>query len=209
MRQALGQRRSFRAPRRERGVALFVALIAMLLLSLAGIALMRSVDTNMGIAGNLGFRQSSIAPVNQAIEDTINVVFKAKTLPSQTADHTNFNYYAEIQPGESKTGVPAILTGSYGAAAAAYTGAGFPAPYVDAVSGAELRWVIERVCNFPAVTQPEIIGHCDILPPKVAQAGTDNKQKKIPLPPIPVFRVTVRADIPNTNAVSYAQAFLK
>jgi hypothetical protein len=51
-------------PRRQRGIVLFVALIAMLLLSLAGIALMRSVDTSLGVAGNLGFRHASIAPVN-------------------------------------------------------------------------------------------------------------------------------------------------
>lgn len=205
----LALHRQVRMPRRERGVVLFVALIAMLLLSLAGIALMRSVDTNMGVAGSLGFRQATVAPVNQAIEESINVIFKAKTLPSMSADHVGFNYYAELQPGESKAGVPALLGGDYATASTAYGAAGFPAPYVDAVSGAEVRWVVERVCNFPAVTQGEIIGHCDILPPKVSPAGTDNKTKPIPLPPIPVFRVTVRADIPNTNAVSFAQAFLK
>ena len=29
------------------------------------------------------------------------------------------------------------------------------------------------------------------------------------LPPIPVFRITARADVLNTNAVSYAQAFVR
>ena len=57
--------------------------------------------------------------------------------------------------------------------------------------------------------EAEIIEHCDILPPKVPKAGTDNKYKPIPLPPIPIYRVTVRADVLNTNAVSYAQAFLR
>jgi type IV pilus assembly protein PilX len=39
--------------RRERGAILFIALIVLVAMSLAGIALMRSVDTNVLIAGNL------------------------------------------------------------------------------------------------------------------------------------------------------------
>jgi len=194
---------------RQRGVVLFVALIAMVILSLAGLALMRAVDESTGVAGNLAFRHSSMNPVNQSIEEAIKMIFKAKTLPSQTTDHPGNNYFAELQAGESKNGVPALLQGSYSAMSTAYSGAGLPAPIPDAVSGAELRFVVERVCNFPAASQAEIIGHCDILPPKVPNAGTDNKVKPIPLPPIPIFRVTVRADIPNTNAVSYAQAFVR
>ena len=64
-------------PRRQRGVVLLVAMIAMLLLSLAGIALVRSVDTDVGVAGNLGFRQTSMGPVNQAIEIAVLDVFKS------------------------------------------------------------------------------------------------------------------------------------
>ena len=72
-------------PRQQRGVVLFVALIAMVILSLAGVALVRSVDTSTGVAGNIAFRQASIAAVNDAIEHSVNAVFKAKTIPSQTA----------------------------------------------------------------------------------------------------------------------------
>lgn len=196
-------------PQRQRGVVLFVALIAMVILSLAGLALMRSVDESSGVAGNIAFRHSSMNPVNESIEEAIKTIFKAKTLPSQSADHPDFHYFAEIQAGESKNGVPAVLQGSYAAMVAAYSGAGIPAPVADAVTGTELRYVVERICNFPAATAAEIIGHCDILPPK-QQGGTDNKQKgALLLQVIPVFRVTVRADIPNLNAPSYAQAFVR
>ena len=41
----------------------------MVILSLAGVALVRSVDSSTAVAGNLAFRQASIAPVNQAIEE--------------------------------------------------------------------------------------------------------------------------------------------
>ncbi len=49
-----------RALQCQRGMVLFVALIVMVALSLAGIALMRSVDTSVVIAGNLAFKQTTI-----------------------------------------------------------------------------------------------------------------------------------------------------
>jgi type IV pilus assembly protein PilX len=45
--------------KQQRGVVLFIALIVLVAMSLAGIALMRSVDTNVLVAGNLAFRQSN------------------------------------------------------------------------------------------------------------------------------------------------------
>src|SRR5262249_39720144 len=51
-RQAVGRAR-------ERGVVLMVALIVLVAMTLAGIALMRSVDTTTLIAGNLAFQQSA------------------------------------------------------------------------------------------------------------------------------------------------------
>jgi Tfp pilus assembly protein PilX len=44
---------------RQRGVVLMVALIVLVAMTLAGIALMRSVDTTTIIAGNLAFQQSA------------------------------------------------------------------------------------------------------------------------------------------------------
>ncbi len=191
--------------RRHRGVVLFVALIAMVVLSLAGIGLMRSVDTGQGVVGNLAFRQASIAPVNLAIERAVDAIYKSKTITNLTADDSAHRYFATLQPGEKSNGVPAVLAGPYPPAA-------YPAGFgldSDPTTLLEVRSVIERVCNAPAVTQPEINEHCDVMPPKVSTGGTDNETGRPPLPPIPHFRVTVRVDWPNTNTVSFAQAFLR
>ncbi|MFO1397204.1 MAG: hypothetical protein U1F48_09080 [Burkholderiales bacterium] len=191
-------------PRRQRGVVLFVALISMVILALAGVALMRAVDTTAGVAGNLAFRNASFPAVNEAIEESIDAIFKARTIATTLANDASQNYYAAIQPNESSHGVPSILQGNYLTMSTAFDGLGH-IKYTDAISGVEVRWVIERICNdVGAVSVPK----CDTLPPKVSKAGTDNKWG-IPLPPIPLFRITVRADIPNTNAVSYAQTFVK
>lgn len=191
---------------RQQGVVLFVALVAMVVLSLAGVALVRSVDSSTAVAGNIAFRQGSIAPVNQAIEQAIDALFKSKTIVSTTTDDLAHAFYASLQAGEKPNGVPSVLSGDYAAMKIAYAGAGLPAPVPDALTKLEIRKVIERVCSAGGGAT---IATCDLLPPKVSPAGTDNEVKRIPLPPIPHFRVTVRVDLPNTNTVTYAQAFVR
>ena len=56
------------AARAQRGVILFIALIVLVAMSLAGIALMRSVDTNVLIAGNLAFRQATTNMADVGVE---------------------------------------------------------------------------------------------------------------------------------------------
>jgi type IV pilus assembly protein PilX len=186
----------------QAGVALFVALIAMVVLSLAGIALVRSVDTGAGIAGNVAFRQASMVAANRAVEDAVYKLFKSAAPIDPTADSIGNNYYASLQPLEVKDGTPNLLAGSY---PPPYDLAGLPV-WTDAATKFEVRHVIERVCT---AAGPTTIGTCDMLPPKVSPAGTDNEVHRIPLPTIPHYRVTVRVDIPNTNTTSIAQTFLR
>src|SRR5512145_2663075 len=53
---------------RARGAVLFIALIVLVAMSLAGIAIMRSVDTATLIAGNLAFKQGTIQSSDNGIE---------------------------------------------------------------------------------------------------------------------------------------------
>ena len=55
--------------RAQSGVVLFIALIILVAMTLAGIALMRSVDTNVLIAGNLAFRQATTLAGDWGIEE--------------------------------------------------------------------------------------------------------------------------------------------
>lgn len=47
-------------PRRQQGVVLLIALIILVAMTLAGIGMMRSVDTGSVIAGNLAFQQATM-----------------------------------------------------------------------------------------------------------------------------------------------------
>src|SRR5260370_5185961 len=59
----------------QRGVVLFIALIVMVAMSLAAIALIRSVDTTNAVIGNLAFRMASILPANASIEQAASALF--------------------------------------------------------------------------------------------------------------------------------------
>jgi type IV pilus assembly protein PilX len=58
--------RSFRA--RQRGVVLFIALIVLVAMTLAGIAMMRSVGTNVLISGNIAFKQTTTSVSDYGVE---------------------------------------------------------------------------------------------------------------------------------------------
>jgi len=206
-----------RAPaRRQRGVVLFVALIGMVVLSLAAVALLRSVDSGTSIAGNLAFKQATIGPVNYAIEQANYALFDAPAA-SRITDPWNhaaaFNYYANLQPGESASGIPAGLYGpsyTYPAGFNTYT-------YPSASGGYEVRWIIERMCQGAAPLPGPYTGDpltndglqaCDVMVPKVSSGRTTMKLIGIPVNPIPLYRVTVRVDGPS-NTVTYAQAMLR
>jgi len=55
-------------PRKQRGVVLFIALIVLVAMSLAGIGMVRSVDTGNLIAGNLAFKQATLNASDLGLE---------------------------------------------------------------------------------------------------------------------------------------------
>jgi Tfp pilus assembly protein PilX len=59
------------AIRKQRGVVLFFAMIALVVMSLAAVALIRSVDTSTMIAGNLAFKQTATNSGTGGIETAL------------------------------------------------------------------------------------------------------------------------------------------
>jgi hypothetical protein len=223
-------------PGRERGVVLFIALLVMVALSLAGIALIRSADTATIVSGNLAFKQAAEYAVDRSIEQAIDALFNpvpAPALPvpkivNKTIDDPNQNYFACVQAAgggclPANTPIPEIPTLLKTKAAAAGLVAVVP------VDGASNRsyYVIERMCLYDAVTdpipfrlgQPSIttlgaLGNpilavnCNQSRPGLgADAGTQHYEG-LTRTGDAFYRVTVRVDGPR-NTVAYAQAILQ
>jgi Tfp pilus assembly protein PilX len=199
----------------QRGVVLFIALIVMVAMSLAAIALMRSVDTTSAVIGNLAFRQASILPANYAIEDAAAGLFNdahpanIARIADVRVDTPAQNYYAthsQAAGWDDQYGIPQPLQTK--AAATALT-----RKQADSATNT-ITYVIERMCNPNAPVIPadnSAAGTwCDMMPPKQSPGTTINDPMAAILSAQPFYRVTVRVDgPPGTNTVSFAQAMLR
>lgn len=199
--------------RHQRGVVLFIALIVMVAMSLAAIALIRSVDTTNILIGNLAFRQSSILPANMAVEQAAAALFPeaaptgVPAIADPTADLPAENYFASWQNSDDARGVPTLLQTRTNAAALAKT--------LDALDNNNanvavanrtvVRYVIERMCLAPG---PAKASNCDMMPPKQNPGTTVHDESTATLNPIPFYRVTIRVDGPQ-NTSSFLQAMLR
>ncbi|HUJ85632.1 MAG TPA: hypothetical protein VLX30_02145 [Burkholderiales bacterium] len=131
------------APRfRQQGVVLFIALIVLVAMSLAGIAMMRSVGTGALIANNLAFKQSATNSADWGIE-------AARTwLTNNSTGNTLYNdlpgvaggnaYYSTWQSGVDLLGQDTSLT-PYDWSTAVSVG-------TDA-AGNSVKYVIQRMCD--------------------------------------------------------------
>lgn len=199
--------------RRQRGVVLFIALIVMVAMSLAAIALIRSVDTTNILIGNLAFRQSSILPANMAVEQAAAALFPeaaptgVPAIADPTADLPAENYFASWQNSDDARGVPTLLQTRTNAAALTKT--------LDAQDNANanvavanrtvVRYMIERMC---LAAGPAKASNCDMMPPKQNPGTTVHDESTATLTPIPFYRVTIRVDGPQ-NTASFLQAMLR
>ena len=101
------------ARRAQRGVILFIALIVLVAMSLAGVALMRSVDTNVLIAGNLAFRQATTALGDNGVEAARGWMTANNSLLVSNQPGGNTGYWANWQAGLDFTGTTASTSDDY------------------------------------------------------------------------------------------------
>lgn len=198
---------------RQRGVVLFFTLIALLAMSLAAVALIRSVDTSTLIAGNLAFKQSATSSGDAGIEAAIAQLAVVEAANSGLNVLTNtahpFNndnavagYYSSMNPALSLTDGTGIQWDGTDSALVGTDG-----------SGNTIRYVTQRMCRNANVA----VQNADCL---FSGAVQDNSGQNIPLPqevcegagcPVagqtPQIRITARVTGPK-NTVSYVQAFV-
>jgi Tfp pilus assembly protein PilX len=80
--------------KRERGMALVIVLIALVIISFAATALLRSTDTATLITGNLAFKKAALASGDAAAEQAVTWINNNGTGTTLQADHAANGYYA-------------------------------------------------------------------------------------------------------------------
>lgn len=191
--------------KQQKGMVLFVALIALVAMSLAAAALVRSVDSGVLVAGNLAFKQSAIMSAETGIARAYTYInSKASDVPLQTAEITE-GYYSVFDD-------TIILTD---AATWADNRTFTVEKDIDDLSGNETRYILQRMCR--AATKVNV-DNCLVGTGKKAPssqgtysegggAGGGGYDRALGLSDAVAYRLTVRVAGPK-NTFSYLQAFI-
>jgi len=183
-----------RLPRRQRGVVLFIALIMLVAMTLAGIAMVRSVDTTLGIAGNLAFRQTTLQSGDQAVQSAYTwLVANASGVTLQNTDMAN-GYYASINE------LNWFDINAWNAAITLNNG-------TPDAAGNVTRYIVHRMCTQAGVAYNATGNLCALYYPEGgASTGGSMSVGAVTFPGQPqlYYRVSIRVDGPR-NTVSVTQ----
>ena len=123
----------------QQGVILFIALIVLVAMSLAGIALMRSVDTNVLVAGNLAFRQANTAYGDTGVEAARTWLLANMAALNNNQPGGGQHYWANYQLGLDFIQGTSSTTDDYDWSQAATATSSDPA--------FTIQYVIHRLCG--------------------------------------------------------------
>jgi type IV pilus assembly protein PilX len=139
-----------RPPRREEGVVLMIALIVLVAMTLAGIGMIRSIDTGTMVAGNISFRQSAVAAGDSGIEAAIT--WLQANPSSLTGDITAKGYYSTRQDSVDLTGnkTEGGIDGvNWDGTATSQVAKALAVGTVDPSTGNQVYYIIHRLCSIP------------------------------------------------------------
>jgi len=191
-------------PRKQRGIVLMLAIVVLVAMSLAAVALMRSVLTGNKVAGNLAFQQAATRSADIGIETAI-AWLEQNNAGTRLFNNINIGngeavgYFASRQdPG------PTQNWEAYWTSVLTVTARVNTLP-VDA-AGNTVSYVIQRLCN--GVGNPNTGAGCESSPATIA--GIGNSQgggggNVTGLPTQLYYRITARVTGPR-NTVGFVQA---
>jgi Tfp pilus assembly protein PilX len=202
-------------PRRQAGVVLMVALIMLVAMTLAGLALIRSMDTTNLIAGNMAFQQAATHSADAGVEAAIawleankktgildspypGVGYTANA-PVYTADQAGPKLWSSVlASGICPLPMAPIPPAGGGACSA------LPGTLDD--SGNTVAFMIQRLCGGTGI---QIGAQCASQPGSSSTYGNNEGpgEEQLKFSTVVYYRITVRVAGPR-NTVSYVQAIV-
>lgn len=181
--------------RRQRGIVLFVAIIVLIAMTLAGLAMMRQMGVGMSIAGNVAFKENATSAADRGTE------FARRWLIDNQAFLNNDQIAAGYHSSWAASPDPTTYNWTTGAGA-------FELATVEL--GNTVRVYMERLCATPALSATAPTQVCSDRPVGTGASRGGGSYPSVipPTPPQPYFRVTTRVDGPR-NTRSYTQVLLR
>jgi Tfp pilus assembly protein PilX len=196
---------------RQRGVVLIIALIVLVAMTLASVAMVRSIDTSTIVAGNLAFRQSGIAGGDAGVEAAIAWLGKNSTALNE--DSPPNGYYATGQHCLDLTGAgrfPVECTPPH--AVLDWNSPGNVKTVGEDSAGNRISYVIHRMCDSAGAVDGATCATDQSSLNEGRSKGSATEQKtyghiKMAAIDRVYYRITVRVAGPR-NAVSMVQAIV-
>ena len=184
--------------RRERGVVLFIALIVLVAMSLAGLGLMRSVDTGTLVAGNLAFKQGAIHGGDRGIEDARTWLLANSGGSTLDSDRQSDGYYATTQSNLDLLGNDPSKPD--------FSWSGNAKDLGTDAAGNRAQYVIHRMCEaVGAVATTNCVRAASTSGSSFRKGGVDYSKFGIEGKATVYYRVTVKMTGPR-NTIAYVQA---
>jgi type IV pilus assembly protein PilX len=195
----------------QRGAILVITLVILVAMTLASIALFRSVDTAVLLSANIGFKRDAMTSASSALRDVLtkmvasDFIDATATYGKDLAKGQNTRHYSPVVLETRADGVPVIMTNKTTFDEYYPIGSGTAA-------GVELRYLIERMCDQIGSPSDEHCTYSDGAGVGLKDYGDYRGGKsqlggKAGTAELPLFRVTVRADGAR-NTVAYVQSFV-
>lgn len=179
----------------QKGAVLFFTLIALVAMTLAALAMVRSVDTGNLVAGNIALKQGAIQEADKIMNTAYACLDTSGALSGTTTDRgsnsvATCNYYSFLQADANKPlGMPDALETTTGT--------------TDPLTGNTSAYVIERMCN---ATGTWSASTCVESPFGKAPVLTDRTLPAL-TPPQALYRISIKISGPR-NVAAYSQMIM-
>lgn len=189
--QRLDQRAARRA--RQEGIVLFVAIIVLMIMTLAGLALLRQMGTGTSIAGNVAFKENATSVADRGSE--VARKWLIDNAPILANDNFAMGYHSS-------------WTGSTDPSALPWDTQSLTLNDDAAQTGNTTQVIIQRLCETPNMSALDASQRCsDVGTSSSTRTGDPNDVALSTNTPAPLFRVTARVVGPR-RTVSYTQVLL-
>jgi len=178
---------------RQRGVVMFIALIALVMMTLTGIALLRTVDAGTLVAGNMAMKTSAMRLGDTGLQAAANWLYNANaTNPASLAANGSAGYSASGLNDDQMNCASTTWTACWEALSGLYA----PVSVTSGIpNGYAVQYIIQRMCD--------AFGRCAQSPQMYDPTNRDNRQRLMG-GGATYYRITVRVSGPR-NTVSLLQ----
>jgi type IV pilus assembly protein PilX len=183
----------------QQGIVMIVALIAIVAMTFAVYAMLRTTGSSLGVAGNLAFKQNATAAADRGVEHA------RAWLMSQSSLELSANQAAHGYFAAGLGNFDPLTYASWTAATAVDLG--------DDGAGNQTMYVVHRLCRIAGSFN--LSGQECVRPSSLNTSGGTSvglgggaaSGSAVPVTPVPYFRVTVRVAGPRST-LSYVQVIM-